>query len=158
VKWLRFPRVAGLVLVAYFAVVTAYFAYETARRSQFAADATTVSGIVVALEPRPLAGSTHVQAAGGDLPLAPQVRYEVAGRTYLYTAAHGKLDSGVRVGDALEVLYDPTNPEQARLRGEGQILLPVITAGFGTVTVLLVVVLVLSSNRSGLRAARRVAD
>lgn len=160
--WLRFPRVVGVVAVAYFLVVTAYFAYETARRSQFAAEATTVTGVVVALEPRPIAGSTHVQASGDDLPLSPQVRYVVGGRTYLYTASHGRVGLPVRVGDAIEVLYDPANPERAHLRGEGQILLPVITAAFGTTTVLLVLVLVLTRNRgqgrSGLVAARRVAD
>ena len=146
-KWLRFPRLLGILVVAYFLVVTAYFAYETARRSQFAAGATSVNGIVVALEPRPVAGATHVQASGNDIPLAPQVRYVVAGRTYLYTASHGVVRSSLRVGDAIEILYDPTNPERARLRGEGQILLPLLTAGFGTTAVLVALLLFLTRNR-----------
>ena len=147
VKWLRFPRVAGVIVVAYFLVVTAYFAYETVRRDQFIANATPVNGIVVALEPRPIAGSTRVQASGTDIPLAPQVRYVVGGQTYLYTASHGVVGSELKVGDAIEVLYDPANPERARLRGEGRILLPLITAGFGTAAVVLSVVLILTRNR-----------
>ena len=137
----------GVIVVVYFLVVTAYFAYETVRAGQFVENATPVNGIVVALEPRPIAGTTRVQASGTDLPLAPQVRYVVNGRTYLYTASHGVVGSQLKVGDAIEVLYDPSNPEQARLRGEGRILLPLITAGFGTAAVVLSIVLILTRTR-----------
>lgn len=154
VKWLRFPRVLGVIVVAYFLVVTAYFAYETLRRDQFIANATPINGTVVALEPRPVAGTTRVQPSGTDLPLAPQVRYVVNGRTYLYTASHGVVGSQLKVGDAIEVLFDPSNPERGRLRGEGQILLPLITAGFGTAAVVLSVGFILTRNRgTGARQA-----
>ena len=152
VKWLRFPRVVGVIAVVYFVVVTGYFAYETTRRAQFAADAQVANGVVVALEPRPIAGSTRVPTGGVDIPLAPQVRYVVGGQTFVYTASHGVIGSPIKVGDAIEVLYDPTNPQRAHLRGEGQILLPLITAGFGTVTLALITVLVLTRNRGGTAA------
>jgi hypothetical protein len=147
VKWLRFPRVVGVVVVIYFALVTAYFLYETTAHARFITDATAATGVVVALEPRPTAGSTRIQGSGGDIPLAPQVRYEVDGKTYVYTPSHGVVGSPVKVGDPIEILYDPANPAIAKLRGEGRILLPVITAGFATVTLLLVVFLILTRNR-----------
>ena len=153
VKWLRFPRVVGVIAVVYFVVVTGYFAYETTRRAQFAADAQVANGVVVALEPRPIAGSTRVPTGGVDIPLAPQVRYVVGGQTFVYTASHGVIGSPIKVGDAIEVLYDPTNPQRAHLRGEGQTLLPLITAGFGTVSLALITVLVLTRNRGGTAAA-----
>ncbi len=153
VQWLRFPRVVGVIAVVYFVVVAGYFAFETTRRAQFASDAEVANGVVVALEPRPIAGSTRVPTGGVDVPLAPQVRYVVGGQTFLYTASHGMIGSTIKVGDAVEVLYDPTNPHRAHLRGEGQILLPVITAGFGTVTLTLVAVLVLTRNRGATAGA-----
>lgn len=146
VKWVRFPRVVGGIVVVYFLVVTAYFAYETVRAGQFIQNATPVTGTVVALEPRPIAGTTRVQPSGTDIPLAPQIRYVVNGKTYLYTASHGVVGSQLEVGNAIEVLYDPSNPERARLRGEGRILLPLITAGFATAAVVLGVVLILTRN------------
>ncbi len=147
-RWLRFPRIVAVVVVAYLLVVTAYFAFETTRRSRFIADATPTTGVVIAMEPRPLAGTTRVPAIGDDVPRAPEVRYEVAGRTYLYTPTHGLLGSAVQVGDQIEVLYDPADPARARLRGEGQILLPLITAGFATAAIGVIVLLVLTRKRS----------
>jgi hypothetical protein len=147
VRWLRFPRVVGVAVVAYLILVTGYYAFETTRRSQFIADASRTTGIVIALEPRPLPGTTRVHTIGDEVPLAPEVRYEVGGRTYLYTPAHGMMGSPVRVGDQIEVLYDPDDPSRARLRSEGQVLLPLITAGFGTLTVGVVALLVLTRHR-----------
>jgi hypothetical protein len=40
------------------------------------------------------------------------------------------------------VLYDPRHPQQARLRGEGRVMIPLVTAGFTAAALLLAVVLV----------------
>ncbi len=109
VKWLRFPRVVGVIVVVYFLVVTGLLRVrDGASRVSSSRTPRPVNGIVVALEPRPIAGSTRVQASGTDIPLAPQVRYVVGGQTYLYTASHGVVGSELKVGDAIEVLYDPS--------------------------------------------------
>ncbi len=148
-RWLRVPRIVGVVVIAYLILVTGYFAFETARRSRFIADAKSTPGTVVALEPRPLAGTTRVHAIGDDVPRAPEVRYEVGGKTYFYTPTHALFGSPVQVGDQIDVLYDGDNPTRAALRNEGQLLLPLITAGFATTAIGLIVALVLTRKRGG---------
>ena len=155
-RWFRFPRIVGIVVIAYLILVTGYFAFEAARRSRFIADAKSTPGTVVALEPRPLAGTTRVHTLGDDVPRAPEVRYVVDGKTYLYTPTHGLIGSPVQVGDQIEVLYDANNPARARLRNEGQLLLPLITAGFATTAIGVVVLLVLTRRRG--RPARHGGD
>jgi len=56
------------------------------------------------------------------------------------------------------VLYDPDHPEDARLRGEGRIMLPLITAGFATGAVVVGAVLYLSRHgQAGPRPAAAAA-
>lgn len=134
-------------MCAYLVVVTGYFAYEITRRNAFIAGAATTTGVVVSLEPRPLAGTTRVHTVGDDVPRAPEVRYVVNGRTYFYTPPHGIIGSEIGVGDSIEVLYDPANPARARLQNEGQWLLPIITGAFGATAVALFVVLIATRNQ-----------
>lgn len=147
VGWLRFPRLVGVVVVVYLLLVSGYFGFETVRRSQFVADAASTTGVVAALRPRPLAGTTRVHTLGDDVPQAPEVRYLVNGTTYTYTPAHGLIGSPIAVGDTVEVLYDPAHPAHARLRHEGQLLLPAITAGFAAAAVGVLAMLVVTRDR-----------
>lgn len=150
VKWVRFPRVIGLLICVYLVAMTVFFGYQTTLRFRFVNNAQPVTGEVVALTARPLAGSTRMPNGGQRrVPLAPKVRYVVAGKTYEYTASHGTMGQRLQVGDKVTVLYDPADPAQARLRGEGRILIPLITAGFGTTAIAVAAILILT---------RRVGD
>ncbi len=110
------------------------FGYLSIQNYGFVHHAARTQGTVISLDPRPPAGSTRTPRGTTR---APTVRYEVAGKTYTYTAAHGTYRQRHRVGDTLEVLYDPSNPERARLHGEGQLMIPLITSGFATTALLL---------------------
>ena len=89
------------------------------------------------------AGSTREPTAGSrTVSQAPKVSYVVNGTTYSYTAAHGRYHQRLKVGDRVQVLYDLSDPSVARLRGEGSVLVPGITAAFGLAAVLVALVLI----------------
>ncbi len=107
----------------------------------FVHDAARTTGTVTALVVRPPAGSARTTDRR-MISRAPTVHYEVGGRGYDYTAAHGRYRPRVSVGQTVTVLYNPDNPAQARLRGEGQVLVPGIAAGFLASAVVVAVVLI----------------
>lgn len=145
VKWLRFPRVLGVALCLYLLAMAVLFGYLSTLSYRFVSNATATQGTVIGLEVKRPAGSQHApDLRRHNLPMAPQVRYEVAGHRYTYVAAHGRFHQRVRVGDHVTVLYDPSYPAHARLRGEGRIMLPLITSGFATGSVVLAIVLYLT--------------
>jgi hypothetical protein len=133
VRWLRFPRLLGLIACLYLMAMAVLFGYHSVQNYRFVHDAARTTGTVVAFEARPPAGETRTAR---DVTQAPRVRYEVAGRTYEYTAAHGTYRPTHRLGDQIVVLYDPADPSKARLRGEGQLMVPLITSGFATAALL----------------------
>jgi hypothetical protein len=108
------------------------FGLLTSRNYRFIEHARQVSGTVMALVPRAPFGSTREPRAGERrmMSLAPTVQYQVNGKTYEYTAARGRFRQPVKIGDHLTVLYDPSDPADAQLRGEGRVLVPGITVGF----------------------------
>ncbi len=133
-RWLRFPRLLGLIACLYLMAMAVLFGYLSVQNYRFVHDAARTTGIVIAFDARPPAGETRSQR---DATQAPRVRYEVGGRTYDYTAAHGTYRQTHRIGDQIVVLYDPTDPSQARLRGEGRLMVPLITSGFATAALLI---------------------
>ncbi|HET9649590.1 MAG TPA: DUF3592 domain-containing protein [Microlunatus sp.] len=133
-RWLRFPRLLGLIVCVYLLALAALFGYLSVQNYGFVHRAAQTTGTVISLDPRPPAGSTRTPRAETR---APTVRYVVEGRAYTYTAAHGTYRQRHRVGDTMEVLYDPTNPGRARLRGEGRLMIPLIASGFATAALLL---------------------
>jgi hypothetical protein len=133
VKWLRFPRVLGVAACLYLVAMSVVFGYLSSENYRFVHNAAQADGTVVSLEIRPPAGSTR---APRGRTRAPKVRYVVDGHEYLYVAAHGKYVQPLRVGDRVRVLYDPANPQEARLRGEGEVLIPLLTSGFVTIALL----------------------
>ncbi len=148
-RWLRLPRVIGVVACVYLAAVTVFFWYQTSERFRFVNNAQRVTGEVIALQSRPLAGATRLpEADSRSVPLAPTVRYVVDGKRYEYTPDHGVIGNRIKVGDKLVVRYDPAAPSRARLQGEGRLLLPLITAGFATTT-LGVATLLFLTRRAG---------
>lgn len=150
-RWLRFPRVLGLIVCLYLLGMAAVFGYLSSESLRFVRGATEVTGSVIAMEPRPPVGATQSPRTAT---YAPKVSYVVDGKTYTYTAAHGTYRPRVRIGDSVQVLYDPQHPEQARLRGEGRVMIPLVTAGFAGSALLVAVVLVKTRN-VGARARPR---
>ena len=149
-RWLRFPRVMGVLVCLYLLVMAAVFGVFSHEGRQFARHAARTEGTVVALVARAPAGSTREPTVGTrTVALAPKVTYSVGGNTYTYTAAHGRYHQRIQVGDQLEVIYDPSDPSVARLQGEGNVLVPGITAAFGLAAVLVALIL-LRTRRLGI--------
>lgn len=146
-KWLRFPRVLGGVVCLYLLGMAVLFGFLSTQSFRFVDNATETQGTVVSLEVKRTAGSQRDPSLRSHkVPMAPKVKYLVAGRTYFYVAAHGRYRQPLVVGDHVTVLYDPDNPDRARLRGEGRILVPLITSGFATAAVGVGVLLFLTRN------------
>ncbi len=146
-KWLRFPRVLGVVVCLYLLAMAALFGFLSTQSLRFVHNATATQGTVVGLEVKRTAGSQRrPDLHSPNPPTAPKVTYVVAGKTYTYVAAHGRRRQPLAVGDHVTVLYDPSNPARARLRGEGRILVPLITSGFATAAVGVGVIVFLTRN------------
>lgn len=146
----RFPRAVGIAAAVYLAAMAVVFALLSAQNHDFVRTADQTEGTVVALVARAPLGSTREAQPDARAPsLAPKVTYVVAGTTYDYVAAHGRYRQRLQVGDRVTVLYSPTDPSSARLRGEGMDSGPVVSVGFGLAAVLLVLVLVVPRRRGG---------
>ena len=154
-KWLRFPRTLGIVVCLYLIGMSVIFGMLSTQNYRFVHSAQKVSGTVTALVPRAPIGSTREPASDARMvSRAPTVRYEVGGKWYEYTAAHGRYRQRLQIGETVTVLYDPKDPAVARIRGEGQVLIPVITSGFVASAVLVAAILFKTRNL-GVPATRR---
>ena len=143
-RWVRFPRVLGLVVCLYLFGMAVLFGYLASQHYAFVHNAHRVQGTVVSLERRPPAGATQMPRTPT---YAPKVSYVVNGTTYSYTAAHGSYRTDrYQVGESVVVLFNPARPEQAQLLGEGRLMLPLITAAFATIALLLAFVLLRTRN------------
>ncbi len=140
-RWLRFPRVLGIVVCLYLIGMAAVFGGLSMEGREFVHNAASTTGTVTALVVRPPAGSARATDRR-MISRAPTVHYEVGGRGYDYTAAHGRYRPRVSVGQTVTVLYNPDDPAQARLRGEGQVLVPGIAVGFLASAVVVGIVLI----------------
>ncbi|MGI8456943.1 MAG: DUF3592 domain-containing protein [Propionibacteriaceae bacterium] len=145
-RWLRFPRVLGVMCALYFLAMAVLFGNMSIENTEFSANAHEVPGTVVAMVATPLPGGSRVPAGSRRRePMAPTVQYVVDGQTYTYTPARGTRHPKVKVGDTVMVLYDTGDPAHtARIAGEGKIALPLITIGFLASTIGLGVLLVLT--------------
>ncbi|MDQ1483088.1 MAG: hypothetical protein QOF35_1164 [Actinomycetota bacterium] len=153
-KWFRFPRILGVIVCLYLVGMAVLFGFLSTESYRFVSNATATRGTVISLEVRrPLGSQREPNLKSPNVPLAPKVQYVVAGKTYTYVAAHGRYHQRLVVGDSVTVLYDPSNPARARLRGEGRILVPLLTSTFATLALVLGVVLYLT--RDGVPKRRR---
>ena len=125
---LRFPRTLALIAMLYLLAMAAVFALLAGQEAAFVRNAHQTPGTVVALVPRAPLGSTRESRSNPSL--APRVRYTVDGKTYDYTAAHGRSRQRLRVGDTVTVLYPTGDPGTARLRGEGRHVGPMLAGSF----------------------------
>lgn len=152
-KWLRFPRILGIIVCLYLIGMSLVFGMLSSQNYRFVHGAQSTTGTVTALVPRSPIGSARDPDAR-TVSRAPTVRYEVAGKTYEYTAAHGRFRQRLQIGNSVTVLYDPTNPAVARIQGEGKVLVPVITSGF-VLSALVVALILLRTRNLGAAPARR---
>jgi hypothetical protein len=144
----RFPRVLGGIAIVYLLGMAAVFSLLSMQSSVFVREARDTTGTVVALVPRAPLGSTREPTEDARSPsLAPKVTYTVDGRSYTYTAAHGRYRQRLRVGDTVAIQYAPDDPSQARLRGEGQAVGPLVSVGFALGAMLVALVLVRTRKR-----------
>ncbi|MBA3529785.1 MAG: DUF3592 domain-containing protein [Propionibacteriaceae bacterium] len=123
------------------------FGYLSIGSFHFVRHANATDGTVISLEVKAPAGSQRDSNPNRPyLLLAPKVRYVVDGKTYTYVAAHGRYHQRLRVGDQVSVLYDPGNPQRARLSGEGRVLVPLFTLAFAAAALAVAAVLILTRN------------
>lgn len=112
--------VAGLVSLGF-----AYFSWT--RTKQFAAIARRVQGTVIRMVTDSEGASAPVfkfTAQNGD-------GIEVQEKIY-------RIPAGYQVGQTVQILYDPQNPDQARMSKSGSLYFtPILLGGMGAVSVLL---------------------
>jgi Protein of unknown function (DUF3592) len=117
VRWA--PRLfagIGAVLI----VVAAVMAVFTAR---FVATAERTEGTVIDL--------SRSEDSEGSVTYSPVVRFTADGRTIQFTSSSGS-SSPPSVGDRVEVLYDPDDPDDARLSGFLDLwLFPLVAGAIG---------------------------
>lgn len=145
-KWLRFPRVLGIIACVFFLLVAAALVGAKWGDHQWAEDAGRTDGTVTQLAPRPFLGSQR-EPRGSQVPVAPEVTYSVDGVTRTYTPAHGELRRRYQVGGTVTVLYDRADPALARLASEGR---------YGLVGLAAIFVLLSVTTAALLIATRRI--
>ena len=133
-----------LVLIWGLAAVFVVYAVNSRRESQrFAAGAARAQGVVVDL----VAGPTPGPQSTGTVAY-PVVRYRTTdGREVVFRSDLGSQPSPWRPGQPVTVLYDPTDPQQARIETAARstglpalfVVLAVGMAGIATVVVLFIV-------------------
>jgi hypothetical protein len=73
----------------------------------FIAGAASADGVVIGLE--------REQDADGDTTYYPRVQFEAEGRSYQFKGQVGSGYGTFSVGEQVEVLYDPADPDRARI-------------------------------------------
>jgi hypothetical protein len=102
----------------------------------------TVGGTVVALKESPATQDSGVT-------YAPVIGYEVGGRAYTFTSGNSSDPPAYRVGERVEVLYDPGDPTRARIDSWWELwLMPVVLGGAAVVVAVVV-------NGMAIRSATR---
>lgn len=158
VKWFRFPRLLGIVVCLYLVGVTVVFGVLSQQSLHFVQHAASTEGTVVALVTKaPIGSSRNPPVGARSVSLAPRVSYVVDGKSYDYTGAHGQYRQRLRVGDRVQVQYDASDPSFARIRGEGRVLVPAMTVGFG-LSALLVAGILFRTRKLGVRPPSRHRD
>lgn len=127
--WLRYPRVFGVIACVFFLVIAGALVVARWGDHEWTLTAARTEGTVTELVPRPFVGSQR-EPRGSRVPLAPEVRYTVAGTDYTYTPSHGEMRKRYPVGSQVTVLYDATDPGEARLINEGRFGLTTLAALF----------------------------
>lgn len=154
-RWFRFPRLIGVVVAVYLVAITLLFARLSMDNHTFRGNAASTQGTVVALVPKTFTGSPRGLRRHDGVPLAPVISFTASGMTYSYTPSQGSYKQRIAIGDHVTILYDPDDPgATAQVKGEGRIVLPLITVGFGLSTVGVVIVLI-RTRRLGSRPAPR---
>jgi hypothetical protein len=81
--------------------------YSYLSTGDFIAEAATASGVVIGLE--------REQDADGGATYYPRVQFQANGRSYQFKGQVGSGYGTFRVGEQVDVLYDPADPQSARI-------------------------------------------
>jgi len=91
-----------------------------------------VGGVVVALE----------ESAGTDgsgVTYSPVIRYEVDGRAHTFTSSNSSDPPAYDIGERVVLLYDPADPERARINSWWELwLMPVVLGGAAIIVAVLI--------------------
>jgi Sec-independent protein translocase protein TatA len=122
-KQKKMSRIASPILVVLGAGVLFLGAHLHRRTEEFLARAVGGTGTVVGL----------VESSSSDsTTYAPLVEFEHDGKTYKFKDSIGSNPPSYRSGDVVAVLYDPSQPADARIdRGRWNKLIPDLIGGFG---------------------------
>jgi len=118
-----FLSIAGLVLLC----VAAFLTYRT---SHFIENSETAQGSVIALEP---VTSTDSNSDTAQTTYAPVFSFQAAdGKTYAVRSNSSSSPPAFAVNDEVTVLYDPNNPQKARIDTFWQVWgVPVLLGAMG---------------------------
>ena len=100
--------------------------YSFLSTRDFIGEAASANGVVVGLE--------REQDADGNDSYYPRVQFEANGRSYQFRGQVGSGRGTFRVGEQVEVLYDPADPHHARINSFVQLwFFPMFLGGIGVV-------------------------
>jgi Protein of unknown function (DUF3592) len=135
---------AGFVLLG----LAAFFTWRT---SNFIQRSQAAAGIVTALKPVTRTDSD----SNSDITYAPVFSFKAAdGKAYSVTSHASSDPPGFDVGDEVTVLYDPSNPQQARIDTFWQLwAVPVVLGSIGTFFFIIASVFVFAFRALARRAA-----
>lgn len=81
--------------------------YSYLSTGDFIAEAASAPGVVISLE--------REQDGDGDTTYYPRVQFEAKGRSYQFRGQVGSGYGTFKVGEQVDVLYDPADPHRARI-------------------------------------------
>jgi hypothetical protein len=102
-------------------IILAGAIYLLVRSSAFVATAAHAGGKVVDL--------ADSRSNDGSTTFRPVVSFEVGGESYTFKSKNGSRPARYDIGDAVDVLYDPKNPQDARIDRFADLWLGAIIAG-----------------------------
>jgi len=100
--------------------------YSFLSTRDFIGEAATTGGVVIDLE--------RAQDADGNDSYYPRVQFETNGRSYQFRGQVGSGRGTFKVGEPVEILYDPADPYHARINSFIQLwFFPMFLGGMGVV-------------------------
>jgi len=100
--------------------------YSYLSTGDFIAQAASAAGVVIGLE--------REQDADGNDTYYPRVQFEAKGRSYQFRGQVGSGYGTFKVGEQVEVFYDPADPDHARINSFVQLwFFPLFLGGMGVV-------------------------
>jgi hypothetical protein len=125
------PKAGRLVFVIFLgvgAVMLAVAVFTYLHTRTFIAGAAMADGVVI----ENVWSSSSSSRSSGTY--HPRVRFRANGREFVFVSSVGSSPASFRVNDAVQVYYNPENPDNARINSFGELwLLPLIFGSLGVV-------------------------